>query len=155
LVVHTLTVDNGMEFASHKHLTELIGAPVYFAHEHSPWERGANEQTNKLIRYFMPKGIDLAGYSAADASLVETLLNERPRKCLDYLSPEQSMRQASLHLEWQSAGLEKVPRKNSRDWKLSGRKVPALGKRKLEASLPHSIRSRGWKPRLPLGAGDA
>ena len=97
-VVHTLTVDNGMEFASHKELCALIGAPVYFAHEHSPWERGANEQTNKLIRYFMPKGSDLAGYSTADASLVELLLNERPRKCLSYLSPEQSMLQASLHL---------------------------------------------------------
>jgi IS30 family transposase len=104
-VVHTLTVDNGMEFASHKELSALIGAPVYFAHEHSPWERGANEQINKLIRYFMPRGIDMAGYSAADASLVEALLNERPRKCLAYLSPEQSM-QASLHLNWQSASLQ-------------------------------------------------
>jgi transposase, IS30 family len=102
-VVHTLTVDNGMEFASHRELTVLIGAPVYFAHEHSPWERGANEQTNKLIRYFMPKGSDMAGYSISDATLVEMLLNERPRKCLTYLSPEQSMLQASLHLNWQSA----------------------------------------------------
>jgi len=107
-VVHTLTVDNGMEFASHKQLSALIGTPVYFCHGHSPWERGANEQTNKLIRYFMPKGTDLAGYTSADASLVELLLNERPRKCLNYLSPEQSMPQASLHLKWQSAALENV-----------------------------------------------
>lgn len=98
-VVHTLTVDNGMEFASHKELAALIGAPVYFAHEHSPWERGANEQLNKLIRYFMPRGIDMAAYKHADASRVERLLNERPRKCLNYLSPEQSMSQASLHLK--------------------------------------------------------
>ncbi len=103
LPVHTLTGDNGMEFASHKELGALIGAPVYFAHEHSPWECGANEQTNKLIRYFMPKGTDMAGCSTADASLVETLLNERPRKCLAYLSPEQSMLKASLHLKWQFA----------------------------------------------------
>ncbi len=98
-VVHSLTVDNGMEFASHKELSALLGAPVYFAHEHSPWERGANEQVNKLIRYFMPRGIDMAGYSTTDASRVERLLNERPRKCLNYLSPEQSMTQAALHLK--------------------------------------------------------
>lgn len=99
LPVHTLTVDNGMEFASHKDLSARIGAPIYFAHEHSPWERGANEQTNKLIRYFIPKGTDMAVYSRADASLIERLLNQRPRRCLDYLSPEQSIRQASLHLK--------------------------------------------------------
>jgi transposase, IS30 family len=92
--VHSLTVDNGMEFASHKELARLIGAPVYFCHEHSPWERGTNEQTNKLIRYFMPRGIDLAGYSNADVSLVEELLNQRPRRVLNYRSPEQSMSQA-------------------------------------------------------------
>ena len=105
-VVHTLTVDNGMEFASHKELSRLIGAPVYFCHEHSPWERGANEQANKLIRYFMPRRIDMARYTTAYAVRVERLLNQRPRKCLNYLSPEQSMRQASLHLNWQSAGVE-------------------------------------------------
>lgn len=93
-VVHTLTVDNGMEFASHRQLARLLGASVYFCHEHSPWERGTNEQTNKLIRYFIPRGTDLASYSTADVSLVEELLNQRPRKCLDYLSPEQFMSQA-------------------------------------------------------------
>jgi IS30 family transposase len=98
-VIHTLTVDNGMEFASHKELSARIGAVIYFAHEHSPWERGANEQVNKLIRYFMPRRIDMAGYRDADVSHFELLLNERPRKCLNYLSPEQSMHQASLHLK--------------------------------------------------------
>jgi IS30 family transposase len=93
-VVHSLSVDNGMEFASHGELARLLGAPVYFCHEHSPWERGTNEQTNKLIRYFMPRGIDLASYSTSDVSRVEKLLNQRPRRVLNYLSPEQSMSQA-------------------------------------------------------------
>jgi len=107
LPVHTITADNGMEFASHKQLARLTGASVYFCHEHSPWERGTNEQTNKLIRYFIPRGTDLAGCSRAFIALVEALLNQRPRKCLHYLSPEQALTQASLHLKWQSAGLER------------------------------------------------
>lgn len=93
--VRSLSVDNGMEFASHQKLSARIGAPVYFCHEHSPWERGTCEQTNKLIRYFIPKGCDLAGCSRTYIRLVETLLNQRPRKVLNYLSPEQSMSQAA------------------------------------------------------------
>ena len=53
----------------------------------------------------MPRGIDMAGYTNAEAALVERLLNQRPRKCLDYLSSEQSMLQASLHLKGQSADM--------------------------------------------------
>lgn len=93
--VRSLTVDNGMEFASHRKLSALIGAPVYFCHEHSPWERGTCEQTNKLIRYYIPKGCDVAGCSRAYIALIEELLNTRPRRVLNYLSPEQSMSQAS------------------------------------------------------------
>ncbi len=119
-IVHTLTVDNGMEFASHKELARLIGAPVYFCHEHSPWERGTNEQTNKLVRYFIPKRTDMAGCTVAEVSRIETLLNQRPRRVLNYLSPEQSMLQASLHLEWHSARLEtsSIPQK-AKSWSLN------------------------------------
>ena len=97
--VLTLTVDNGMEFASHKQLSALIGAPVFFAHEKSPWERALNEQTNGLIRHYVPRGCDLADYTPEYIHRVQRLLNRRPRLCLNALSPEESMVTASLHLK--------------------------------------------------------
>jgi hypothetical protein len=66
----------------------------------------------------MPKGTDMAGCSTADASLIEMLLNERPRKCLACLSPGQSVLKASLHLKWQSAPLEISPPALSNHWKI-------------------------------------
>ena len=88
----TLTVDNGMEFASHKKLEELTGASIYFAHEKSPWERGLNEQVNGLIRQFFPKGTDFSKVSPAQLRRVVTLLNQRPRKSLGYKTPNEVMR---------------------------------------------------------------
>lgn len=100
LEVRSLTVDNGMEFAAHKKLSEAIGAPVYFCHAHCPQERGTNEQTNGLLRHYFPKGTDLGTYNAEQIARAERLLNRRPRVCLDYHSPEEAMRAATpLHLK--------------------------------------------------------
>lgn len=91
LPFRTLTVDNGMEFASHKKLEELTGASIYFAHEKSPWERGLNEQVNGLIRQFFPKGTDFSKVNPAQLRRAVTLLNQRPRKLLGYKTPNEVM----------------------------------------------------------------
>ncbi len=98
LPFETLTVDNGMEFASHKKLKELTGASIYFAHEKSPWERGLNEQVNGLIRQFFPKGTDFSKISPAQLRRAVTLLNQRPRKSLGYRTPLEVVRSQSFAL---------------------------------------------------------
>lgn len=86
----TLTYDQGQEMAQHKLFTKDSNIQVYFAHPHSPWERGTNENTNGLIRDFFPKGTDFSTISAQKLNAVQTLLNERPRKVLDWLSPSEA-----------------------------------------------------------------
>ena len=84
---HTITVDNGKEFARFDEIENDTGAEVYFAHPHSPWERGLNENTNGLIREFIPKKSDFATLSDAYIRQVTTLINNRPRKSLNWLTP--------------------------------------------------------------------
>jgi IS30 family transposase len=91
LPFETLTVDNGMEFASHKKLEQLTGASIYFAHEKCPWERGLNEQVNGLLRQFFPKGTDFSRVSPAQLRRAVRLINERPRKSLGYRTPKEVM----------------------------------------------------------------
>jgi IS30 family transposase len=81
----TLTVDQGREFADGSELARVFRAPVYFADAHSPWQKGAVEQVNGLLRRYLPKGFDKA--SAKALELAEDRLNNRPRKCLGYLTP--------------------------------------------------------------------
>jgi len=87
----TLTVDNGMEFASHKKLSGKIGADIYFAHEGCPWERGLNENTNGLLRQFFPKGRDLESVSETELANATELINNRPRKSLGFKTPNEVM----------------------------------------------------------------
>jgi len=87
----SLTVDNGMEFASHRELAAALQAPVYFAHPGCPWERGTNEHHNGLLRWWLPKGTDVSTVTDVQLQRIEQALNERPRKQLGWLTPAESM----------------------------------------------------------------
>jgi transposase, IS30 family len=82
----TLTWDQGVERAKHQELTAATGVPVFFA-ERSPWQRGAHENYNGLVRQYFPKGTNLAVHSPTHVAYVTAELNERPRKGLGYDTP--------------------------------------------------------------------
>jgi IS30 family transposase len=86
----SLTYDNGQEMAEHKLFTKNTRMQVYFAHPHSPWERGTNENTNDLVRQFFPKGTDFSRVSLRQINRVQNLLNDRPRKVLEFFTPHET-----------------------------------------------------------------
>lgn len=88
-VVHSISLDNGTEFSEFKDLERHVGAPVYFAEPHKPWQRGTNENTNDLLRFFFPKGYDFRSLTQAELEKVVELINNRPRKCLGWKSPKE------------------------------------------------------------------
>lgn len=90
----TLTYDQGREMAHHQRLTQETQIRVYFAHPASPWERGTNEQTNGLVRQFFPKGTDFNHVTSREVRRVQQLMNGRPRKVLDYKTPEEVWQKA-------------------------------------------------------------
>jgi IS30 family transposase len=87
--VLTLTSDNGKEFAGHAEISEKLGLGFYFCTPYHSWERGLNENTNGLVRQYFPKGTDFTKLTAKDVQRVEDLLNNRPRKALNYHSPNE------------------------------------------------------------------
>jgi len=87
--VFTLTSDNGKEFARHQEIAKALRANFYFAHPYSSWERGLNENTNGLIRQYFPKKHDFTTITEKDISMVINKLNNRPRKCLGFKTPNQ------------------------------------------------------------------
>ena len=106
---HTLTLDNGMEFAGHQEINRLLGGATYFAHPYRSWERGLNENTNGLVRQYIPKKRRLEDVSDDEVQRIADDLNHRPRKCLDYKTPYEALSEESgdggaLHF-----GLESAP----------------------------------------------
>jgi len=87
LPVHTITCSNGKEFAAHEEIGQALNADIYFAHPYASWERGTNENTNGLIRQYIPKGLNFRRLSKADIVFTENRLNSRPRKCIDFIQP--------------------------------------------------------------------
>jgi len=85
--IKTMTFDNGKEFAGFKELERELDMTSYFARPYHSWERGTNENTNGLLRQFFPKGVDFSTVSQTDVDIALELLNNRPRKCLNYRTP--------------------------------------------------------------------
>lgn len=87
----SLTLDNGKEFARHEEVARTTGMDVFFARPYHSWERGTNENTNGLIRRLHPKKSSFAGIGKAELKRIDGYLNDRPRKCLGWMTPREKM----------------------------------------------------------------
>ena len=87
--LHSILLDNGSEFAKHREIAATLRTNIYFADPHAPWQRGSNENNNGRVRFFFPKGTDMKHLSPDQVAFVELLLNNRPLRCLDWLTPRE------------------------------------------------------------------
>ncbi|MBF6332140.1 IS30 family transposase [Nocardia transvalensis] len=93
-VRRTLTWDQGHEMAEHARFTVATGVPVYFCDPKSPWQRGSNENTNGLVRQYLPRTVDMRDYTQADLDAIADELNQRPRQTLGYKTPSEALNDA-------------------------------------------------------------
>ena len=97
--VHTITSDNGKEFAGHEQIAKQLKADFYFAHPYASWERGINENTNGLIRQYFPKDRDFTTITQQEIDTAMERLNNRPRKRLGYQTPNQVFFKSGIALQ--------------------------------------------------------
>ncbi|WP_238592800.1 IS30 family transposase [Rhodococcus sp. YH3-3] len=94
----SLTWDRGMELADHELLSAATGIEIFFAAPRSPWQRGTNENTNKLLRQCLTKGMYLGDLSQSDLDAIAARLNNRPRKCLGFRAPAEFVAEEAVAL---------------------------------------------------------
>lgn len=87
--LRTITTDNGSEFAAHEWISEKLGIPVFFTDAYSSWQKGTVENTNKLVRQYIPKGTDISGVTDKRIASIQAKINRRPREKLDFSTPKE------------------------------------------------------------------